>query len=262
MSACLRIRRGLGLRRPLRSMAASRRPHDSRRRTSSGFTLVEVLVGVAISLAIIAGALATAGLQLGEHHRLMLELQVQQDLRATAELMLHDLRRAGFRDRPQDAVWREDRPARDSNPPADITVDDAGRRITYSFARGDVAVNGGSNKGSGSGASIDPATDVRETSGFRFAQGRLDQLIAGRHQPLTDPAVLRIVGFQAWLGSIDHALGDLCPTPCLASECGPFLRSLQVRFVIEAEAVHDARVKHRIEAQTRIRNDSLSGSCS
>ena len=248
--------------RPLVPRGVSR---HARRPLPRGFILVELLVGLAISLMLMAGAFAMAGLQVGAHHRLLLELQVQQELRATAELVLRDLRRAASWDRPQDALWQADGPAPVRNPYADIEVGDAGKRVTYSFAR-----DGSSSDGAG----------VREVAGFRWSDGRIDQLVAGRYQPLTDPAVLRVRAFDLRVESQARSLSDACARACTpgtspptplpaggggssssAAPCGPASVARLVELVIDAEAVHDRRVSQQLTARSLVRNDALTGGC-
>ncbi|HEY1396055.1 prepilin-type N-terminal cleavage/methylation domain-containing protein [Roseateles sp.] len=223
-------------------------PKAFRQRSTRGFTLIEFMIGLTIGLLLLAGALSMAGIQLGEHRRLMLELQVQQELRATAELILRDLRRAAFWDRAQDGVWQDDPDTPVRNPYTDLTVEDSGRRVSYSFARDGTAPGGAS---------------VRETSGLRLSDGRLDQLIAGRYQPLTDPDLLRVRQLQVQLASQGHPLGDACATACLsaASGCAPTLSTRLVTLTVEAEAVHDPRVSHRLELISQLHNHAMSGDC-
>lgn len=209
-------------------MSARRAPARS---AALGITLIELMVGMAVSLALMAGALATAGIQVGEHHRLMLELQVQQELRATVELMQRDIRRAGYWERAEDGLWRGDNPAPSRNPFDALVVDGGGQRLSYRAA-------------------------ASESTGFRFAEGRIDQVLGGRHQPLTDPALLRVRSFQASLLPIEVPIGAPANPGCARLS----LQSL--RIVIEAEALHDPRVRHRVETLTRLRNDRLLESCS
>ncbi|WP_431286845.1 PilW family protein [Roseateles chitinivorans] len=202
-----------------------------------GFTLVELMIGLTIGLLLLAGAFSMAGVQLGEHHRLMLELQVQQELRATAEFILRDVRRAAFWDRAQDGVWQDETDAPIRNPFTEVAVEDAGRRVSYSFAR-----DGGS-----------PSTgSVRETSGFRLSEGRIDQLIAGRYQPLTDPDLLRVSRLEARLDAQAHPLDGACPST---------LSRRLVTVIVDAEATHDARAGHHLELLSQLHNDALSGDC-
>ncbi|RZI57541.1 MAG: prepilin-type N-terminal cleavage/methylation domain-containing protein [Rubrivivax sp.] len=209
----------------------------TRTMTQRGFTLVEFMIGLAVGLLLLAGAFSMAGIQLGEHHRLMLELQVQQDLRATAELILRDLRRAAFWDRAQDGVWQDDPDVPARNPFTEIAVEDAGRRVSYSFARDGSAPSAGS---------------VRETSGFRLSDGRIDQLIAGRYQPLTDPDLLRVNRLEVRVDARAHPLDSVCPSA---------LSRRLVTVAVDAEATHDARARHHLELLSQLHNDALSGDC-
>lgn len=221
---------------------------DARRRTTRGFGLVELLVGVAVGLALMAGAFAMAGLQLGEHHRLMLELQIQQELRAVAELMLRDLRRAAFWENAHDGVWSAVRSTPARNPHAALSIGDAEHRLVYSYSR------------DGTGPGAGPGGGTRDTSGFRLVDGRIDQLIAGRYQPVTDPAVLRVLSFETSVTRDAMPVDDVCDArPHAGREARMDTRL--VLLSIEAQATHDPRVRHRLDVQGRLRNDTFTGGC-
>ncbi len=230
-------------------------PQSRRRQCAAGFTLVELMVGMSVGLALMAGAFALAGIQLGEHHRLLLELQMQQELRATAELMLRDLRRAGFWDRAQDGLWQPDAPVPTSNPYGGFAIEESGQRLSYRYAR-EAATSGDAG--------------IRESSGFRLSDGRIDQWIAGRFQPLTDPALLRVLRFEARVDSTAHPLGDTCDRPCTTpaaaaasggTSCAPVLQARVVTLSIDAEAAHDRRVRQQASWLSRLPNDTLAGGC-
>ncbi|MEW6706160.1 MAG: prepilin-type N-terminal cleavage/methylation domain-containing protein [Pseudomonadota bacterium] len=59
-----------------------------------GLSLVELMVGVAIGLMVVATASTLMGHQLHDARALQVEHQVDQDLRAAADLIVRDLRRA------------------------------------------------------------------------------------------------------------------------------------------------------------------------
>ena len=59
-----------------------------------GLSLIELMVGIAVGLFIVAAATVLVSGQLGENRRLMLDTQLQQDLRATADIITRELRRA------------------------------------------------------------------------------------------------------------------------------------------------------------------------
>ena len=85
-------------------MARSGRPAMMRLR-SRGLSIVEMLVGIAIGLFVVAGATLVATGQLADNRLLMLETQLQQDLRATADLVARELRRGGLWGNAADSVW-------------------------------------------------------------------------------------------------------------------------------------------------------------
>jgi type IV pilus assembly protein PilW len=66
-----------------------------RGRPARGLSLVELMVGIAVGLFIVAAATVMATGQLGENRRLLLESQLQQDLRATSDIITRELRRSG-----------------------------------------------------------------------------------------------------------------------------------------------------------------------
>ncbi|MDP1789633.1 MAG: hypothetical protein Q8L12_03580 [Methylibium sp.] len=58
--------------------------------------MVELLVGFTVALFVVIGSIVLLVDQLRDSRRLLLEARVHQDLRAAADLISRDLRRAGF----------------------------------------------------------------------------------------------------------------------------------------------------------------------
>ena len=77
----------------------------ARPRRQRGLSIVELMVGVAIGLFVVAAATMLVSTQLSDNRRLMLETQVQQDLRASADIITRELRRAGHWGKARDGVW-------------------------------------------------------------------------------------------------------------------------------------------------------------
>ena len=75
------------------------------RRRQRGLSIVELMVGMAIGLFVVAAASMLVVTQLSDNRRLTLETQVQQDLRATADIITRELRRAGHWGKARDGVW-------------------------------------------------------------------------------------------------------------------------------------------------------------
>ena len=66
------------------------------RKTPRGLSIVELMVGITIGLFILAGASMVLTTQLGDNRRLLLEAQVQQDLRVASDLISREIRAAGY----------------------------------------------------------------------------------------------------------------------------------------------------------------------
>ena len=92
-------------------------PHRPRQR---GVSLVELMVGLAAGMAVLAGAIALAGAQLASQREILREARLQQDLRAAADIVVRDLRRAGAWTKAELALPRPPAPAQ-ANPFAALT---------------------------------------------------------------------------------------------------------------------------------------------
>ena len=57
----------------------------SARAAQRGLSIVEMMVGIAVGLIVVAAATLMVAGQLADNRRLLLETQVQQDLRASAD---------------------------------------------------------------------------------------------------------------------------------------------------------------------------------
>lgn len=77
---------------------------NTTRHLQRGLSLVELMVGSAISLMIVAVALLALTHHLRESRSLLLETRLMQDLRTATELVAHNLRRAGPVSETEDGV--------------------------------------------------------------------------------------------------------------------------------------------------------------
>ena len=82
-------------------------PNNSltRAKVLRGLSIVELMIGIAIGLFIVAGATLMLTTQLGDNRRLLLEAQIQQDMRAAADMISRDIRRAGYWAQSYRQVW-------------------------------------------------------------------------------------------------------------------------------------------------------------
>jgi prepilin peptidase dependent protein B len=83
---------------------------QSSRREPRGFTIVELLMGILVGLIVVAGAIAVYVTVVRGGNYLVREARVNQELRVAMDLMVNDIRRAGY--------WRDAEPFDPSAPGA------------------------------------------------------------------------------------------------------------------------------------------------
>ena len=245
-----------------------------------GLSIVELMIGVTISLFILAGATLVLTSQMGDNRRLLLEAQMQQDLRTAADMISRDIRRAGYWGQayrgvcpPPPAVCQViDNPyngLRTEGGPVNTT------EIVYARSTDE---EGGIVIGTDDNRLDSGVSRPREEVGFRWnARNKtIDyQVGANNWQSLTDAAVLQVTQFTMNYGLVDIALP--CGTgPCLApfppappeavqavgpGGCRLFLRSRSVSFNIVAQAVHDSAVRRSLSDNVLLRNGISMEKC-
>lgn len=242
------------------------------RRSPHGLGMVELMVGITVGLIVAAGASLVAVNQITEHRRLMLETQVQQDLRSAADLLQQEMRRVGFRGPADLAVWtpgksvgslQELQPrAASANPYSPLKVEgDAttGLIVTYLYAR----------QSNTTGIPAD-----NEHGGFKWdkSSGELKLLLGvtsnaqgstvENWQPITDTGTLLITDFEVEVKTtpVSVTLGEFCDQPCIGTAC-PILNVREVSFKIVGQAKHDAKVVRTLSGTERIRAEAVTGAC-
>ena len=236
------------------TMRASRTSRHQR-----GLSIVELMVGVAVGLFVVAAASMLVATQLSDNRRLTLETQVQQDLRTAADIITRELRRAGHWGKARDGVAQ---PANtnpydvvtmaDGNPFVDGVPSD-GVLLSYSRSGNETAENN--------------ALDAAERLGFRRAvvdgKGVIQtQLGEDNWQALTDGNTLDVRDFTLTM-HLQPILLE-CPKPCPGggNACWPRLMVRDITLAITGEAAHDSSVRRSLESNVRLRNDAvIAGTC-
>lgn len=219
-------------------------------RRGRGLSIIELMIGVTVGLIVVAGALALSARNLGNSHRLLIEARFNQDLRAAADLITRDLRRAGYWGHAISgtlAIGATSATA--ANPYAGVTgASDSG--LTYQFSR-DAAEN--------------DVLDGNERFGFRVQQGALQMKRAeGDWQDVTDTKVLTVAddGLVITPSVTVLPLGHLCPRTCPAGT--PNCPTSTVRsfaITLTAAAASDPTLVRHLQTTVRLRNDQLAGRC-
>ena len=208
-----------------------------------GFTLVEMLVGLAIGLLIAATAMAFVLGQVREMRALWIQSRVMHDLRDAADVIARDLRRAGhWRDATSPAWSPGSAPP---NPHAALvpaaTASDAAR-LSYSH---------------------DAGPDGDEQIGFRLRAGVIEMLLgSGRWQALTDAGTVVVTLFSVTPVLQRIPLQALCGRPCADdAACTPAQSVRSVTIAIRGHAADDARVVRSVQSLVHLRNDIVDGDC-
>ncbi len=232
------------------------------RQRQRGLSVVELMVGIAIGLIVVAAAAMMAATQLSENRRLLLEAQVQQDLRAAADAIGRQARRSGSRANPENYVWTSTNGtvALPGNVDDVTPTTSSASAMTFRYNR--AGATGGLLGYQLSGTTIQ--TRMPAITG-----------VAVVYQDLTDAKSMKVDSFQIQPQHVEEPKPSApdpidpeqylpCPklcsgatTPLNGTSCWPTARVREFKVNIDASAVHDAAVKRSLEIIVRPRNDEL-----
>jgi prepilin peptidase dependent protein B len=166
------------------------------RERQTGVTLVELMIGLLIGLIIVAGGLSVFSNSVrGQADNIKLS-RLNQDLRAMMDIMVRDIRRAGFVTSYPDTNFASLK----NNPffsgaVNDIAVYDVGRCLVYAYNRDD---NDADNNNVVGDIETPSTVDSNERLGFRLNNGKLQMRTSGTSnencsngnwQTITEPEV-------------------------------------------------------------------------
>lgn len=210
-----------------------------RQRLQKGLSLVELMVGITVGLFVVAAAATLVAGQLGDNRRLLIETQVQQDLRASVDIMSRQIRRAGATPitAAQDGVA-----STTGIPGAKLPFSD----VTPAVGTDNQVVFGyflNANEAAWSYKLEDDTIKVLLPNGAGL-------------QDLTDRTSLKVTAFSITARNSTSAV-MACPKLCTGggTACWPTVgvRSFVIR--VTAEAKTDSKVIRTIESEVRLRND-------
>ena len=221
-----------------------------RRHGSRGFSLIELLVGAAVGLAIVAAGTTIVTHHVRESRALSIETRLVQDLRIAADMIARDLRRAGYWGGAEAGVRGDDGGAALANPYALVSPDAAASdAVRLAFSR-DASENG--------------SLDGNERFGFRLRNGAIElQLGDANWQALTDPATLTVTAFEVEPRIEETSLERFCAAPCATGDasCPPRQQVRSFAVPIEGRATADPAVRRSVVAGARLRNGRVVGAC-
>jgi type IV pilus assembly protein PilW len=218
--------------------------HSARNR-QQGLSLVELLVGVAIGLIVVAAAALAVASQLGENRRLLVETQLQQDLRASSDIITRELRRTGAQldGKVLQSVWRPGKSNTFANVYAAALPRDYSTASTVPYR-------------------YQPTTGSDGILGFKLDGDAIKQLRAegGGWQELTDPNVMKVTAFSIEPRNSTGALLP-CPKVCTNDPANnhfcPRIVVRELLIKISAEAKNFSGVQRTMVSHVRLRNDDV-----
>lgn len=209
-----------------------------------GLSVVELMVGITIGLIVAAAATVVMSNQTIDNRRLLLETQLQQDLRAAADIVTRELRRAGadVENPSLNALWYPGRTT-------EVWNNDFAEPLTPAAGASASEVSFTYNPGGG-GADV---------FGFKLDSGVLrTKLRAGGWQDLTDRSAMVVTQFNVTRGA-DATAQLPCPKPCAdgTAACWPTVSVRSMAVTIRARSTQAAEIERSILSHVRIRNDRV-----
>lgn len=227
----------------------------SRASGQRGVSMIEMMVGTAVGLFIVAGGISLYATNLTNSRRILVESAVNQELRAAADLISRDLRRAGYWGNAIESTRTIGASSLTTANPYNA-VTDSDTEVTYQFSRDD----------ENSASQADHNTQAaNEQFGFRLngTDGSVEMQTAnGTWVAFTRPDVVRVTTFTVTPTATAINLGTLCsPQKAIGSPRYPTstIRSYNIQLV--GQSATDANVQRRLDSIVRLRNDQLSGDC-
>ena len=226
---------------------AMRKPHTRQR----GLSLVELMVGIAVGMFIVAAAATLVSTQLVDNRRLLLELQVQQDLRATADIITRDIRRigaagAGSITNTDNLVWSTTSGSEVNT--TFVLLNLTSSQIQFNSPRQTTQLGPYGYK-----------LETTSTAGWISSS----MPTTGAWQPLTDSDAMKVIAFS--LRPVNEppivlACPKLCPLPLPPAAvdrtyCWPTVKVRSVEIDITGQSKSDPSIVRRVRSVARMRND-------
>jgi type IV pilus assembly protein PilW len=228
-----------------------------KRASQRGLSIVEFMVGTAIGLFVVGGALKVFVDLFDNNRRQLVEVRLNQDLRAAADIISRDLRRSGYWENATLGVAQT--PV--DNPFANANVTGmTANSLTYTYDR-----------------SRDGAfAAVTDQSGFQLTGYVLQMRVGNGWQNLTDPATVQVTSFTVDTSAgAEQVVSRAAYCPCVSSagptRCDPAVVDAsanrpvvvmrRANIEIQGRATTDNTMTRQVVETVRLRNDEVRGVC-
>jgi prepilin peptidase dependent protein B len=217
---------------------------------SQGMSIVELLIGVAIGLFLLAGASTMFVGNVTNSRRILLETRINQDLRATMDLVTRDLRRGAYWENSLAGTLATGSTSITQPNPYSAVTTDGSTQINYRYTRDTPEDN--------------VLNSDTEQFGFRLNTSihAVQMKIGASWQTITHTDILTIPnnGFVITPTETAIDIRSACAKTCTGTSC-PQVQVRTYNIVLTGVSKTDTAVSRTLRSQIRVRNDALSGSC-
>lgn len=218
---------------------------------NQGFSLIELMIGLTVGVIVLIGLERVFVATLQSNAASLSAMRLNQELRATMEIISRDMKRAGYWG---NYLTEVNTGMQDQNPYADVAaLDKSGGGSNDCIAYGYDLNNtpGTVEDAEWRGFWLDDDT-IKARVSEATAGNRFDCVDSSGWQPLTDPNAVTITNLEfATLGAKTLVLDDsACPG---GTREVVIVRSFHV--TLEGELTNDATFNRKLEETVRLRND-------
>lgn len=231
----------------------------ARRGLQRGLGIVELLVGLAVGLFVVAGGLMLLSGFIDADRRLLVETRLMQDLRAASDMITRDIRRGGYWQNAHTTVWTSGASLTPRNNYGRVgltSCPSASFASAASDPTGSVSASCYWIDGDG-----DSTADDEEKYGFDVSGGVLFAVVGPTRQALTDPRSVNITDLRFdWGATQTISASAFCSKGCPAGNC-PAIVVREVEVVLRGTAPGDTTIARELRSNVRVRNDMFTGQC-
>lgn len=229
---------------PLRSV----RPRSTKA-LQRGLSVVELMIGMLLGLFLIGGALVMMMSNVNSSRTMLVEARINQDMRAAADIIARDLKRAGYWASAINGVTISfGATAATTNPYSTITCTTctggtATSQIVYNYTKDN-----------------DDSLGNAEYFGFRLNSGGIQMQVSnGSWQPITDTNIVAITQFTLTETATSVDVSSACVTA--PSGNTPTLHVRQFDINMSGQSTYDPAIVRTLQSRVRVRNDQITGAC-
>jgi prepilin peptidase dependent protein B len=225
-------------------MLINERHRQTRSWSQQGSSLVELLVGITLGVFLAGGALSMLTSNLKGSQQLLLTARINQDLRAMADLVSRDLKRAGYWGNAISGMnLSTGSSAVTSNPYNSVTT--AANTIIYAYSKDTTDNN---------------IVDSNEQFGFKLSGGAVQmQTSSGIWQSVNDTSIITITAFSITETRTAVDASGFCTSAITTNTPTLYIRAYDVS--LTGQAVSDSSITRTLATKVRLRNDQLTGAC-